>query len=61
MFAFCFQLTGSCKAGREEFVLNRGISLDGKTTIREFVKLTKNAFGGYIIRELPKRYLYGIL
>ena len=44
--------------GRELFVSNRGLSLDGKTSVREFVKLTKNAYGGDIIQKLPG--IYGI-
>ena len=37
---------------------SKGLSLDGKTSVREFVKLTKNAYGGDIIQKLPG--IYGI-
>lgn len=58
LFKYHHILTGSCRIGRELFVSNRGLSLDGKTSVREFVKLTKNAYGGDIIKKLPG--VYGI-
>lgn len=56
LFKYHHILTGSCRMGRELFVSNRGLSLDGKTSVREFVKLTKNAYGGDIIKKLPGAY-----
>ena len=56
LFAYHHVLTGSCRIGRESFVADRGLSLDGKTTVREFVELTKNAYGGDIIKQLPQAY-----
>lgn len=56
LFTYHHVLTGSCRIGREAFVLDRGLSLDGKTSIREFVELTKNAYGGDIIKKLPEAY-----
>ena len=56
LFAYHHVLTGSCRMGREEFVKGKGLSLDGKTSVREFVELTKDAYGSYIIKELPKAY-----
>ena len=56
LFTYHHVLTGSCRMGREEFVKGKGLSLDGKTSVREFVELTKNDYGGYIIKELPKAY-----
>lgn len=58
LFTYHHVLTGSCRMGRELFVSNKGLSLDGKTSVREFVKLTKNAYGGDIIKKLPD--IYGI-
>ena len=58
LFKYHHILTGSCRMCRELFVSNRGLSLDGKTSVREFVKLTKNAYGGDIIQKLPG--IYGI-
>lgn len=56
LFAYHHVLTGSCRMGRESFVNSKGLSLDGKTSVREFVELTKNAYGGDVIRKLPKAY-----
>ena len=58
LFAYHHVLTGSCRIGRESFVADRGLSLDGETTVREFVQLTKEAYGGSIIKLLPQ--VYGI-
>ena len=49
-------LTGSCKMGRENFVKNHNIDLDKKYTVKEFIKLTENDFGGEIIKRLKKYY-----
>ena len=56
LFTYHHVLTGSCRMGRESFVKDKGLSLDGKTSVREFVELTKNTYGGDIIKELPKAY-----
>lgn len=56
LFNYHHILTGSCRMGRELFVQNRGLSLDGKTSVREFVELTQNAYGGDIIKKLPGAY-----
>ena len=57
LFYYHHILTGSCKIGRETFISNKGLSLDDKTTIREFVELTQYEYGGNIIRKLPSVYL----
>lgn len=56
LFTYHHILTGSCRMGRESFIKENGLSLEGKTTVREFVELTKNAYGGEIIRLLPQEY-----
>lgn len=56
LFEYHHILTGSCRMGRELFVQNRGLSLDDKTSVREFVELTQNAYGGDIIQKLPGAY-----
>ena len=56
LFVYHHVLTGSCRMGRESFVSNKGLSLDGKTSVREFVKLTQDAYGGDIIKKLPEAY-----
>ena len=50
------RLTGSCLAGRTAFAKDRGISMDGEMTVAEFIKLTKNAYGGSTIKALEKAY-----
>ena len=50
------RLTGSCEMGRNDFVENRGLSLDGETTVEQFVELTRNAYGGDTIKKLPAAY-----
>ena len=57
LFVYHHVLTGSCRMGRELFANSRGISLSDKTTVREFVQLTKDAYGGDIIKKLPKAYI----
>lgn len=56
LFTYHHVLTGSCRMGREGFCKDNNIDLDGKTTIREFVSLTKNNYGSEVIRKLPKAY-----
>ena len=56
LFTYHHVLTGSCRMGREFFVSDRGLSLEAKTSIREFVELTQNAYGGDIIKKLPSAY-----
>ena len=58
LFTYHHVLTVSCRMGRETFVVSHGLSLDGKTSVREFVELTQNAYGGDIIQKLPG--VYGI-
>ena len=53
------KLTGSCEMGRQQFAKDHGIDLDGKTSIKEFIKLTKNAYGGDVIKKLEKEYRKG--
>ena len=56
LFAYHHVLTGSCRMGRELFAKVNGLSLDGKMSIREFVELTKDAYGGDITKQLPQAY-----
>ena len=56
LFVYHHVLTGSCRMGREAFISNKGLSLDGNTSVREFVKLTQDAYGGDIIKKLPEAY-----
>ena len=56
LFAYHHVLTGSCRMGRESFCKDRGIDLDGSTTVREFVELTKDSYGGDVICKLLEVY-----
>ncbi len=50
------KLTGSCEFGRNAFIKNHGIDLEnGMYTVKEFIEITKNDFGGEIIKQLAER------
>ena len=51
-FEWHHKLTGSCLMGRQQFAKDHGVDLDGEMTVEEFIKLTKNSFGGDIIKRL---------
>ena len=48
------RLTGSCEFGRKQFIKNHNIKLDQMMTVAEFIELTKNDYGGEIIKKLKK-------
>ena len=53
LFAWHHVLTGSCKAGRMAFCLDKGIDLEKDTySVVEFIRLTRDAYGGEMIRKL---------
>ena len=55
-------LTGSCKFGRDEFATNHGLDPEnGEMTMREFIKLTLNAYGGENIKLLAEAYNMNVL
>lgn len=57
LFSLHSLITGSCRFGRQEFA--KAHSLDpehGSMTMREFIHLTKDAFGGDNIRQLADAY-----
>lgn len=56
LFDWHHRLTGSCLAGRNAFVKDRGLTLDGETTVAEFIRLTKNAYNGSVIKHLADAY-----
>lgn len=50
------RLTGSCEMGRKSFALTHDIDIEnGRMTVREFVGLTKDSFGGGVIRALAEK------
>ena len=56
LFDWHHRLTGSCMAGRNAFVKDRGLSLEGETTVAEFIRLTENHYGGSTIKALAEAY-----
>ena len=56
-FDWHHRLTGSCEMGRRQFAAERGLeALDGKRTVESFIELTRNAYGGDVIRRLEEAY-----
>ena len=46
------RLTGSCDVGRKQFARDHGVDLEhGMMTLTEFLELTKDAYGGDVIRK----------
>ena len=50
------RLTGSCDMGRRAFAREHGIDVaGGSMTLREFLELTKDAYGGDVIRRVMQK------
>ena len=50
-------LTGSCAFGRDEFVRRHGIDVkNGSMTMKDFIDITRNDYGGSSIVELERKY-----
>ena len=47
-------LTGSCRMGRDKFCKENGIDLTKKYSVRYFLNITKNSYGGDIIKHIIK-------
>ena len=47
-------LTGSCRMGRDAFCKENGIDLEKKYSVRYFLNITKNSYGGDIIKRIIK-------
>ena len=55
LFEWHHVLTGSCLAGRKAFCEDRGLDYEhGHYTVNEFIRLTREAYGGEAIQELEK-------
>ena len=50
------RLTGSCTQGRDAFAQDHELNMNDAMTPEEFIDLTKDAFGGRIIRQLAEHY-----
>lgn len=56
LFDWHHRLTGSCMAGRKAFCLNHQIDLEhGSFTVDEFIELTKDDYGGSVIRNMATK------
>lgn len=55
-FEWHHYLTGSCLIGRESFVKNHGLNLDNLYTVKEFIDICENDYGGEIIKKLKEFY-----
>jgi hypothetical protein len=50
------KLTGSCEMGRKSFAKNHNINLEhDEFTVFEFIELTKNDYGGEVIKMLEEQ------
>ena len=49
-------LTGSCELGRKLFCQEHDIDLDGSMTVRQFINITINSYGGDAIKKLFENY-----
>ena len=50
-------LTGSCRMGRDKFCEENGIDLTKKYSVRYFLQITKNSYGGDIIKKIIKELI----
>ena len=55
-FEWHHYLTGSCLMGRESFVKNHGLDLNRHYTVKEFINICENDYGGEIIKKLKEFY-----
>lgn len=56
LFDWHHRLTGSCMAGRKAFCMNHQIDLEHDSfTVDEFISLTKDDYGGSVIRNMAKK------
>ena len=56
-FSWHHRLTGSCEQGRREFARQHDIDIDrDELTPEEFFALTRNSYGGSIIRQTEKAF-----
>ena len=49
-------LTGSCRLGRDKFCKSHNINLTKKYTVKYFLDITKNAYGGDVIKSIREAY-----
>ena len=49
-------LTGSCEMGRRQFCADKGIDLKANYTVEYFLEVTKDSYGGSIIKAVRDKY-----
>ena len=49
-------LTGSCEAGRNNFVKNHELDLNEQFSVNEFIKICEDDYGGSVIKQLKQYY-----
>ena len=52
-------LTGSCRMGRDKFCKENGIDLTKKYSVKYFLNITKNSYGGDIIKQIIEELTKG--
>ncbi len=57
LFEWHNTLTGSCELGRREWCKRNGLRPDDSLTLKDFFRMTKNEYGGEVIRWVEKMYL----
>lgn len=57
LFEWHNTLTGSCEFGRREWCKRNGLRPDDSLTLKDFFRMTKNEYGGEVIRRVEKMYL----
>lgn len=56
LYEWHHRLTGSCEMGRQQFAKYHGIDIDkDKMTVEQFCALTRNAYGGEIIKKIESK------
>ena len=51
------KLTGSCEMGRKAFADSHGIDIDNDfMTVPEFIEVTRDSYGGEVIKQLEESY-----
>ena len=56
LFRWHNTLTGSCEMGRRRFCKDNGIDLNGSYTVLYFLEITKNEYGGEVIKNVIREY-----
>ena len=56
LFRWHNTLTGSCEFGRRQFCKDNDIDLNGSYTVLYFLEITKDAYGGKVIKNIIREY-----